>query len=61
MQEDEIHYKIREYKSHNIKTTTVYSRMDERIVDALDRILMSIDVEKLAKLPRQEFAEYMSG
>lgn len=56
-----LHGKIREYKSLGVELLVVYSRMDEEIQKAADTMLKSIDVDALAKLPREDFAETMAN
>lgn len=57
----EIRGKVRNYASLGTEVFVVYSMMDERTQKAADTMLNSIDVEALAKLSREEFAETMAN
>lgn len=57
----EIRGKTRNYASLGTKVLVIYSRMDEEIQKAADTMLKAIDVDALAKLPREDFAETMAN
>lgn len=56
-----IRAKRRYYGIKDATIIVVYSQMDEKTVQAADKMLQSIKVDELAKLTRQEFGEAMAG
>lgn len=53
--------KRRYYETKDATIIVVYSQMDEKTVQAANKMLQSIKADELAKLTRQEFGEVMAG